>query len=416
MINLKRKLVTAAATTAVLLNALMPLAFADTTIEISGNGEDSNNTTHVSANNSTTVVQSNLSTVINTVYSDANTGKNDANRNTGGDVTINTGDAASTVDLSTKTNVNKADVNNCGGCDGDVKVLISGNGADSDNKVGLKSSADTSIYQNNDALVVNTVDSDANTGKNDANRNTGGDVTIETGNATSDVDVWTAVNANVATVGGSGNGSIVDARIVGNGEDSDNRIWLGLNSPVTVVQDNLATILNTIYADADTGKNDANRNTGGNVTIDTGDADVEVDVDNMANFNAADVDCDCLLGDIKAKISGNGADSENKIKAKLSGDLNVFQGDQEGAGNDAFLDTLVYGDADTGKNDADRNTGSVNGGDPEILTGDADSNINVKNSANANIFGSFEDFHLPGGINFDFHFDLNGLLGHIQLG
>jgi len=125
----------------------------------------------------------------------------------------------------------------------------------------------------------------------------------------------------------------------------------------------------------------------------------------MANFNAADVDCGCLLGDIKAKISGNGADSDNKIKARISGDLDVFQGDRKGAGNDAFLDTLVYGDADTGKNDANRNTGGVNGGDPEILTGDADSDIKVKNSANANIFGSFEDIHLPGGINFDFHFD-----------
>jgi len=414
--TIKRKIVSAIATGALLVNAFTPLAFADTTIEISGNGADSDNTTYVSANNSTTVVQSNVSTVVNTVYSDANTGKNDANRNTGGDVTVETGDATSTVDLSTKANVNKADVNNCGGCDGDANVLISGNGADSDNKVGLKSTADTSVYQNNDALVDNYVDADSNTGKNDANRNTGGDVTVETGDATSDVNVSTAVNANVATVGGSGNGSTVDARIVGNGDNSDNRIWLGINRPVTVVQDNLAVILNDIYADADTGKNDANRNTGGNVTVDTGDATVEVDVDNMANFNAADVDCGCLLGDIKAKISGNGADSDNKIKARISGDLDVFQGDRKGAGNDAFLDTLVYGDADTGKNDANRNTGGVNGGDPEILTGDADSDIKVKNSANANIFGSFEDIHLPGGINFDFHFDLNGLLGSIHLG
>src|SRR3972149_826803 len=109
--TIKRKIATAITTGALLLNSLTPLAFADTTIELSGNGDNSNNNALVSVSSSTTVVQSNTATIVNTVYSDANTGKNDANSNTGGDVKIDTGNATSKVDLSTKANVNKADVN-----------------------------------------------------------------------------------------------------------------------------------------------------------------------------------------------------------------------------------------------------------------------------------------------------------------
>src|SRR3989338_6393879 len=167
-----KKLATAIATSALLLNAMAPaFAFADTTIEVSGNGSYSDNDAKVEQKSNTTVVQSNTANVSNNVSGSASTGGNDANDNTGGDVAIVTGDAKSVADVSNTLNSNSADVVNCN-CDEDTKVLISGNGSNSDNDVKVKNSNDTSVFQNNDAYVKNKVETNASTGYNDANRNT----------------------------------------------------------------------------------------------------------------------------------------------------------------------------------------------------------------------------------------------------
>lgn len=408
MTNLKQKLVTGIASGAILLNALTPFAFASTTIEISGNGSSSDNDAKVTTSTTTTVVQSNEAKVSNNVDSDATTGNNDANDNTGGDVTISTGNAEANVDVSNELNANQADVNGCN-CENDADVLISGNGSYSDNTAKLKTYNDVEVFQTNAAAVSNDIDTDAKTGDNDAERNTGGDVTIMTGNASTDVDVKTQANSNVANVGGNNGGSSdISLKILGNGSKSDNDIYLRSNQSVVLVQDNAAYVYNDIDADAKTGHNDANDNTGGDVTIDTGDADVNVDVDNMVNFNAADIDCGCLT-DVLAKISGNGSDSDNEIKAKIEKEMSDFQENASDLYND------VDGDAKTGHNDAKRNTGSVHGGDPEILTGDATSDTTVDNSGNVNVLGPSVDWHLPEGLDLDFHFDLSLLLSLLHL-
>ena len=410
MTNFKKKLITGIATGAILLNAFTPLAFASTTIEISGNGSSSDNTANVTTSTTTTVVQRNDANVSNNVDSNATTGGNDANDNTGGDVTIKTGNAKANVDVSTEVNANKADVNGCN-CDNDANVLISGNGSNSDNDANLKTSNNVEVFQTNDAYVRNNVDTDAKTGGNDANRNTGGDVTIMTGNASTDVDVKTQANANIASVGGSNGGSSdISLKILGNGSksDSDNDINLTSNQSVVLVQDNSAYVYNNVDADAKTGYNDANDNTGGDVTIDTGDANVNVDVDNMVNFNAADVDCGCLT-DVLAKISGNGTNSDNDIKAKIEKKLSEFQD------NASDLYNYVDGDAKTGGNDAKRNTGPVAHDPTEIMTGDAKSDTSVKNSGNVNVSGPSVDWHFPEGFDLDFHFDLSILLSLLHL-
>jgi len=410
MTNLQKKILTSIATGAILLNSLTSLAFAgSTSIEISGNGSSSDNEVEVDTTTTTTVVQNNDAKISNNVDANASTGGNDANDNTGGDVVINTGDANTKVDVSTDVNVNSADVDGCN-CENDIDVLISGNGYKSDNEVDLDVENEVEVFQKNNAYVYNDVWADAKTGHNDANRNTGGDVVVRTGNAETNVDVKTKANANIAKIGGNSDGSDVDLRIVGNGSNSDNEIDLDLSQFILLVQENNAYVYNDIWANAKTGGNDANDNTGGDVLIDTGDAEVNVEVDNLVNFNAADVDCGCLT-DLLAKISGNGSDSDNEIDADIEKELSAFQE------NDADLDNDVDAEAKTGHNDAKRNTGPA-GDDPvEILTGDASSDTNVDNSGNVNIFGPSIDWDLPElDLDFDFHFDLSlllSLLGHL---
>jgi len=420
--TLKTKLTTAIATGAVLLNALAPMALASTTIEISGNGAGSDNWTTVDQTTTQAVSQNNVANVTNNVDADAKTGGNDANFNTGGTVVIDTGDAKSKVNIENDLNKNLAEVNCCQS--GNTNVEVSKNGAYSDNGVTLDQTTTTSVAQNNAANVTNNVDADAKTGYNDATKNTGGDVIVSTGNAESDVNVSTTGNVNAAQVGSNGTGASNPSAqfiISGNGAGSDNYITAALTKVNAVSQQNSANVTNHVDADAKTGANDADFNTGGDVIIATGKAKVNADVNNAVNFNSADIDCGCTW-DVKAKIAGNGADEdhsiidwlfpdENIIKLGLNSTQSIGQGNGSNLNNQ--LDDL---DAKTGKNDVESNTGSVENGDPAILTGDATIDSSVSNSGNVNVVGDFLPIELPEVPNFEFSFNFAALWAFFNLG
>ena len=308
MSKLQKKFATAIATGALLLNTALP-AFADVTLEITGNGSDSYNKADVDVNQTTVVEQSNTANISNNVTANADTGKNDANRNTGGSVSIDTGDASTTVGITNEVNSNVAEVQ-C--CEGDVDVLISGNGDNSTNKAYVDVNQDqgsgTFVDQSNYAKIDNDVDADSNTGKNDANRNTGGVVSIDTGDASVEVGIDNMINFNWADVDC---GCLLDvlAKIAGNGDDSKNKIYADLEDFLGVYQDNSCKrhpfgdnldlfggrrhhdkpcLENDVDADADTGKNDVDRNTGDpgvDPSIETGNADTEVLIENSGNSN-----------------------------------------------------------------------------------------------------------------------------------
>lgn len=183
------------ATASLLLSAA---AFAaDTTVDVSANGANSTNKVYVSDSNHTSVYQGNTSTVVNTVTSSANSGGNKANSNTGGDVTVDTGDASSDVLITNHGSSNTANVLPCG-CEqnGQVDVSVDHNGADSYNKVKIRSHESTRVKQKNTTTVVNDVYSKAKTGRNRASRNTGGTVDVLTGNSDSlvTVETWAPTN------------------------------------------------------------------------------------------------------------------------------------------------------------------------------------------------------------------------------
>ncbi|EKD62297.1 MAG: hypothetical protein ACD_52C00239G0001, partial [uncultured bacterium] len=424
--NYKKALVSAAAGVSLLLNAAMP-AFAGTSLIITGNGDNSNNEAEIEIEQKTSVTQTNDTTIKNDVDAVANSGGNTASRNTGGTVTVDTGDAKTDVKVSNVANNNEAQVDCCMS-NNDVEVLIEGNGADTKNEAELEIEAEVELYQTNTAKIDNDVDANADSGSNKADRNTGGDVTVETGKASTFVDLATAANSNSARISGQGGTGSLTLKILDNGADSENEIELELEHEVLLTQANNADVNNDVDADANSGWNRAKRNTGGNVTVDTGDAKVDVEVDNMVNFNWADVDCGCLF-DVLAKVADNGADSENEIEAELEDELSVFQDNSCGArrGPQEFglfrffpwfgrdkecVDNDIDAYAGSGDNRADRNTGESDG-DPSVLTGGAEALIDVENTGGSNVYGAAPDWEwpsLPEGLNVSISLDLHALL------
>lgn len=301
MTDFKKRVAATIAAGSILLQLATPV-LAQTTIEISGNGADSVNDVDVAQANVTVVAQTNTADISNKVDADADTGNNNANRNTGGDVDIDTGDASTTVGISNTVNSNEAEV---GCCTGDTEVLISGNGSESDNHVDVFNLNQKDVFQDNRARIVNYVDADADTGNNDANRNTGGNVSIDTGDASTRVDIDNMANFNFADLDC---GCLLDlwAKIAGNGSDSDNHIRVWVEDVRQIFQDNDWSCggklgrrirrqipCNNVDADADTGGNDANRNTGdpeGDPSVETGNADTEVLIENAGNVNTVGVD------------------------------------------------------------------------------------------------------------------------------
>jgi hypothetical protein len=276
----------------ILLGLLSTLSFSTMSyaeeIVVSGNGENSSNNATVNNNSSTTVNQENNANVDNNVNVEANTGGNDANSNTGGDVNIETGDASVSESISNNLNASFVDIGCCP--TGGSSAQITGNGAGSNNTINYNQNSPTNITVNNNANVKNNVYGKANTGWNDANKNTGGSVSIKTGDITARERIKNSVNLSEihASLGMTGD---VSLKISGNGADSDNEINFNLDDSLTIVSNNSADIENNSNWDLNTGKNDANNNTGGDVSIETGDITFDSVIENNANVNIVDVDC-----------------------------------------------------------------------------------------------------------------------------
>lgn len=169
-------------------------------VEVSGNGTDSSNTIDVTVTRTVVIQSTNTAKVSNDVSVGANTGDNQANENTGGDVSISTGDASAGAKVSNALNSNKLSLACCPG--GDKSVKVSNNGADTNNKVTLNVNNTTGITTENNLDINNDFDVWANTGGNEANENTGGNVVIKTGDANALVTVDNKGNENVIVIGG----------------------------------------------------------------------------------------------------------------------------------------------------------------------------------------------------------------------
>jgi len=229
---------------------------------------------------------------------------------------------------------------------------ISGNGVGSDNRIRIDNNQNTSIRQANNTNISNDVSINNNTGRNSSNFNTGGDVAIRTGNAVGNVSIQNSAGLNVARVSGcNGCNNDLNANIHGNGAFSDNSIRASNDGSTRVNQVNNTDIDNNVSVRNNTGDNNASFNTGsrgyggGDVRIDTGDARANVNIQNEAGKNVAEVGGQGG-GDQNITIHGNGAFSNNRVNVNDGAEKFVRQD------NNSDIDNNVNNRNNTGYNNA----------------------------------------------------------------
>ncbi|MEK7572891.1 MAG: hypothetical protein AAB531_00545 [Patescibacteria group bacterium] len=422
-----------------------------------GNGAGSTNTGSATVSDNNTTDQSNSANIANGLTGASVTGSNSASDNVG-DSYIDTGNAGTTGTIITSANTNidgvtVAEFNivddhvgdyildfgaGCvSGCDGFTGLAQnSSNGSNSDNDASINSDTSNTTNQINNGTVNNDLYLTSDSGNNTASGNTGGDSYVTTGDASVAGNVLTFINNNLAgnvilgvvnifgdligdiilpesvlsafacaTCGG--NTTLVNS---GNGSNSDNNVSSDQTAIDTTSQVNVADIDNNLILDANTGGNSASGNTGGDVYVTTGNADVTAQVLNIANNNIIGGNWWLVIinragqwigqivgapqganfagssgtefavdgnGQITAVNSGNGAGSVNDASVNSNTNNTTNQT------NNAEVNNNIYLSANTGKNSTNDNTG----GDNYITTGDAKVIANLVNFVNNNIVG-----------------------------
>lgn len=255
-------------------------------IEITGNGSESDSQVSITQESQISVVQENTSNVTNQVDVNSNTGENSTDTNTNADASIVTGDVNSQVGIENTLNTSVAEV---GCCSTPSDVDISGNGSGSTNNVALNQSNTTSVFVTQNANVVNNISGSANTGRNSANYNSGGDIYISTG----DIKAISIIEntANLASAKLLVGVPSLNAIISENGTDSTNAITANFDFDNFAFTNHSANFLNFSVWDLNTGENSANGNTDGDITIETGDIDFTQFIKNFANLSEVEIEC-----------------------------------------------------------------------------------------------------------------------------
>lgn len=310
-----------------------------------GNGSDSTNSAEANIDNTNNINQYNEADIANNLVLKADSGNNEAKDNTNGDVAIKTGDANVAANVLTFANNNVAGnvvytvvnvfgelvgdiimpkeyIEAAGGClecgGGNATAINSGNGSESENIAEIDQNTTNNTFQNNDANIENNLIIDATTSQNEVNDNTNGDNSIKTGNTNVDANVINVANSNVSggvwwlvlvneagnwvgkivgspdgtnMAGSEGTEFVVDengevvARNSDNGSGSTNNTSVAQNNTNNTTQENKINLVNNVDLSANTGHNDAKDNTGGNTSVETGNANVVANIVNFVNNN-----------------------------------------------------------------------------------------------------------------------------------
>lgn len=193
-----KKFVTGFVTGSLLLGSAMPM-FADVTVDVSGNGENSSNTVYVKNKCKTEVTQSNVTAATINLDVKGNSGENKANGNTDGNVTIDTGNVTNDVTVDVTGGDNTAVVPACC-CDESgntlTDVVVSGNGKDSTTDVTVRNKKKLKTSQSGTTAATVTGKVKGKSGKNKAKNNTGGTVDVLTGNVDNTVGVTVTGGSN----------------------------------------------------------------------------------------------------------------------------------------------------------------------------------------------------------------------------
>lgn len=259
----------------------------------------------------------------------------------------------------------------------EIVIEVSGNGSESNNEVNVQSQAATTVAQNNNAEISNSVNSNADTGGNSANSNTNGDTQITTGGANTTTSINNQnINSNVANEGACNCSHTTNVEVSGNGAGSDNKTYVTHNGSTYVNQTNNARITNNIIVNANTGYNKASYNTGGSSTIITGAIYAKTNVSNK-NINNSFNSIDSALGSSSVVIMSNGEGSDTNVVVNQANDIEI------NVVNIADIINNIEHILNTGGNETLNNLG-----DSVIITGGIESDVTVENE---NINSSYSE-------------------------
>lgn len=351
--------------------------------------------------------QENEAKVANVLEQTTNTGGNSASKNVG-DSRVETGDANTSGTVITALNTNLDGVafneyNLTGEQTGDLVLDFEENCLADETGVPVKKVEQSESFQTNEAELENTLVLASDSGDNQASFNTQGDSTVQTGDANVAATVLTFLNNNLA-----GNVTLAVVNIFGTliGDivfpqealetqaEPENR-----EETSASFQNNEAVIENNLLLSANTGENEARLNTGGETTIETGEATAETQVVNVANNNLAGGSWWLVLINVAGEWVGKilGAPEGANFAAALgtefevdeNGDLNVNFGETNESTlgrevtqtNEAQVVNNLQLSANTGHNETSKNTG----GNSTIKTGNARIVASLLNFVNNNI-------------------------------
>lgn len=160
-------------------------------------------------------------------------------------------------------------------------LVIKDNGKESTNTIAVYSDCKNTVKQDNYLSAKNNVKSKANSGGNSVNGNTNGTNSVETGDATSTVNITVESGNNTATApdccGCAGGDQTV--KIEGNGNKSQNTVAVHENNKTKSTQYNTVRSRSKVKSKAVTGRNEVKNNTGGDNTVDTGDSESTVEIE-----------------------------------------------------------------------------------------------------------------------------------------
>lgn len=159
--------------------------------------------------------------------------------------------------------------------------------------------------------------------------------------------------------------------VSGNGEGSSSSISYQAENNNQIHQENNAEVENDVKAEAETGSNEANDNSG-EVQIETGNAQVSTEIVNSGNTSTAVIDCCPAEDPGSVVVADNGEDSQNSVEITQDSATNIT------TVNKLNLDNNVDITANTGDNEADDNSGDVTikTGEVNILAQILNKNLN----------------------------------------
>jgi len=264
------------------------VAFAQTiNVEVSGNGDGSQNTTNVAVQQETIVNQTNQSDITNDVSINTNTGSNNASENSGASQ-IATGDSNTNVGIANQANNSVANLGNCNQCQNNVNIQNSNNGANSQNTVNAEIGNATAISVLNDARITNNINVSGNTGYNQALRNNG-NVSIQSGKIIVNGNLENKANYSEIVVDPR-SGQKLTVVNSSNGSNSVNDLNVAISQSLNITKIDREVIENLIDIILNTGGNIADGNNGA-ISIETGDIDINFSVVNEGNKDFIKVEC-----------------------------------------------------------------------------------------------------------------------------